>query len=111
MALYFANTAHLRSGGSFAVLGGLTDLDGALALVGGVAVPAGRACAVRGHGYGPDPGHFRERLQRREASRRHEIKVALAELALVIVPLAAGRFSLDALIERVIAADGTRLER
>lgn len=101
---FFANTAHLHPGGFFAVLGGVIELGGAVAIalgIGsrlvGVALVGDMVMAMitvtwgNGiHSLGPHQGY--------------EINVAVAALALVIVFLGAGRYSLDAVVEQRFGA-------
>ena len=102
-SVYFANTAHLHPGGFFAVLGGLIEFGGAIAmalgigarlvgiaLVGDMLMAMITVTWANGiHSLGPHQGY--------------EINVAVAALALVVVLLGAGRYSLDALVERRVA--------
>jgi len=100
---FFANTAHLHPGGLFAVLGGVMEFGGAIALalglgsrLVGIALVGDMVMAMitvtwsNGiHSLGPHQGY--------------EINVAVAALALVVVLLGAGRYSVDAVIERLVA--------
>lgn len=99
-ALYFSHTAHLRPGGLFAVLGGVTEFGGGIAIALGlcsrlaalalfgdqviamitVTWATGFGSLTRGAGY--------------------QFNVTLAVLALVIVALGAGRPSVDDVITR-----------
>ena len=99
-ALYFSNTAHLHPGGFFAVLGGLLEFGGGLAMALGLLTRlAGLALfgdmvmamitvtwATGINATNPPPGY--------------QLNLALAVLALVVALLGAGRFSLDALVDR-----------
>ena len=103
-ALFMSNTAHLDPGGLFAVLGGVIEFGGALALaLGVVSRLAGLALfgdqviamvtVTWAHGLGSStvtPGY--------------EFNLALTALALVIVALGAGRLSVDAVIGRHLRA-------
>ena len=102
-AAFFANTAHLHPGGFFAVLGGLVEFGGAIAIalglgsrLVGIALVGDMLMAMitvtwgNGiHSLGPHQGY--------------EVNVALAALALVVVLLGAGRYSVDAYAERLLA--------
>ena len=102
-SVYFANTAHLHPGGFFAVLGGVTEFGGAIllalgigarlvgiALVGDMLMAMITVTWGNGiHSLGPHQGY--------------EINVAVAALAVVVVLLGAGRYSLDAIVERHVA--------
>lgn len=99
-ALYFSNTAHLHPGGFFAVLGGLVELSSGIAMAFGLLVRlAGLALfgdmvmamitvtwATGINTSNPPPGY--------------QLNLALAVLALVVALLGAGRFSLDAAVDR-----------
>lgn len=103
-ALYFSNTAHLHPGGFFAVLGGLVEFGGAIALalglgsrVAGIALFGDMVLAMitvtwaTGIASTTDPPGY-------------QLNMALAVLALVVTVFGSGRFSLDALIERRMGA-------
>ena len=102
-ALYFSQTAHLHPGGLFAVLGGLIEFGGGVALalglfsrLAGVALFGDMVMAMITvtwatgiNSVSNPPGY--------------QLNLALAVLALVAALLASGRFSLDAVIERRVA--------
>ncbi len=97
-SIYFSNTAHLHPGGFFAVLAGLTEFGGAIALglglltrLAGLAVFGDMVIAMitvtwaTGINSGnPPPGY--------------QLNLSLGVLALVVGMLGAGRFSVDAVI-------------
>jgi putative oxidoreductase len=96
-ALYFSNTAHLHPGGLFAVVGGVIEFGGGIAMAFGFAVRlAGIALfgdmvmamitVTWSTGLDSAPGY--------------QVNLALCVLALVMVVFGAGRFSLDAVAER-----------
>lgn len=102
-ALFMANTAHLRPGGLWAVVGGVIEFGGAiavalglgarlagLALFGDMVMAMITVTWVQGLHQATPPGY--------------ELNVALAGLALVVALLGAGRFSADALVERRVVA-------
>ena len=106
-ALYFSNTAHLHPGGLFAALGGVIEFGGGIALALGLASRlAGLALfgdmvmamitVTWATGIGSSTSH-----------PGYQLNIALGVLALVVAFLGAGRFSLDALIERQLTAMGT----
>ncbi len=100
--LYMANSAHLRPGGFFAVLAGLIEFGGGIAMalglgtrLAGLALFGDMVMAmitvtwVTGiNSAGSPPGY--------------QINLALAALALAAALIGAGRFSLDAVMARVI---------
>ena len=69
-ALYFSNTAHLHPGGFFAVLGGVIEFGGGIALALGLGLTPRRARSVRGHGDGDDHRHLGDRDQLADAASR-----------------------------------------
>jgi putative oxidoreductase len=105
-ALYFSNTAHLHPGGFFAVLGGLVEFTSAIAMGLGLCVRlAGLALfgdmvmamitvtwSTGINSSNPPPGY--------------QLNLALGVLALVIAALGAGRFSVDAVVDRQILSSG-----
>jgi putative oxidoreductase len=102
--LFMADTAHLHPGGLFAVLGGVLEFGGSIALLLGVGT---RLVGV---------GLFADMLiamitvtwshgfNTAKVPPGYELNVALAALALVVAVLGAGRFSLDALAARRLGA-------
>jgi putative oxidoreductase len=107
-ALYYSNTAHLHPGGLFAVLGGVIEFGGGIALALGLASRlAGLALfgdmvmamitVTWASGIGSSP----------PSHPGYQLNIALAALALVVAFLGAGRFSLDAVIERQLTATGS----
>ena len=106
-ALYFANTAHLHPGGFFAVLGGVIEFGG------GVAVAFGLASRLAGLALFGDMVMamititWANGINSEKLPAGYELNVALAVLALVVVLLGAGRFSVDALVERRLVTMAT----
>jgi putative oxidoreductase len=102
-SLYFSNTAHLHPGGFFAVLSGITEFGGAIALgLGFLARLAGLAIfgdmviamitvtwATGLNSGNPPPGY--------------QLNLALGVLALVVGMIGAGRFSIDNVIAHRLA--------
>lgn len=102
-AVYFADTAHLHPGGFFAVLGGLTEFGASIGMALGLGARlAGLALfgdmvmamitvtwATGINSSTPPPGY--------------QLNLALGVLALVVALVGAGRFSLDAVVERRLA--------
>lgn len=103
-ALYMSEVAHLHPGGFFAVLGGCIEFGGAVALalglcsrLAGLALFGDQVMAMITvtwatgiNSAAPPPGY--------------QLNIALGVLALVVAVLGSGRFSLDAVVERRIAA-------
>ena len=101
-SLYFSEAAHLHPGGLFAVLGGVIEFGGGIALalglfsrLAGLALFGDMVMAMitvtwaTGISRSNPPGY--------------QVNLALGVLALVVALLGSGRFSLDALIERRVA--------
>jgi putative oxidoreductase len=102
-ALYFSNTAHLHPGGFFAVLGGLIELGGGIAMalgfltrLAGLALVGDMVMAMITVTWatGIDPANN---------GPGYQLNLALAVLALAMALLGAGRFSLDAAVSRWLA--------
>ncbi|MEI7548539.1 MAG: DoxX family protein, partial [Actinomycetota bacterium] len=102
-ALFFANTAHLRPGGLFAVLGGVIELGGALALLFGVGTRLVGIALCGDMVMATITVTWSRGFYTAQVPPGYELNLALAVLALVLVLSGAGRFSADALLERRIA--------
>jgi putative oxidoreductase len=99
-AIYFSQTAHLHPGGFFAVLGGLIEFGGGLAValglfsrVAGVALFGDMVMAMITITWATG-------INSHTSPPGYQLNLALAGLALVVAFLGSGRFSLDAMIER-----------
>jgi putative oxidoreductase len=103
-ALFFSHTAHLHPGGFFGVL------DGVIEFGGGIALALGLGSRLVGLALFGDmvmamiTVTWVNGINSEKLPAGYELNVALAVLALVIVLLGAGRFSLDALVERRVVA-------
>jgi putative oxidoreductase len=99
-ALYFSGTAHLHPGEFFAVLGGVIEFGS------GIALALGFASRLAGLSLFGDmvmamiTVSWANGINSETANPGYELNMALGVLALVIAFFGAGRFSLDALIER-----------
>jgi len=99
-ALYFSNTAHLHPGGLFAVLGGVVEFGG------GVAMALGLATRLAGISLFGDmvvamiTVTWTTGINSETAPPGYQLNLALGVLALVLAVMGAGRFSVDALLER-----------
>ena len=102
--LYFANTAHLHPGGFFAVLGGVTEFGGAIAMALGLAARLAGLALFGDMVMAMITVTWVNGINSEKLPAGYEFNVALAVLALVIVLLGAGRFSVDALVERRLVA-------
>jgi putative oxidoreductase len=105
-SLYMANAAHLRPGGFFAVLGGLTEFGG------GVAMGLGLCTRLAGLALFADmvmamiTVTWATGINSISAPPGYQLNLALAALALAAALTGAGRFSLDALIARAFSREG-----
>jgi putative oxidoreductase len=99
-SLYMSNSAHLHPGGLFAVLGGVIEFFG------GIAMALGLFSRVAGLALFGDQVMamitvtWANGINSESLTPGYEFNVALAVMALAIVCLGPGRASLDALIER-----------
>lgn len=99
-ALYFSNSAHLHPGGLFAVLGGVIEFGG------GIAMALGLASRLAGLALFGDmvmamiTVTWTNGINSEKLPAGYELNIALAVLALVVVIFGAGRLSLDALAAR-----------
>jgi putative oxidoreductase len=99
-AQFMADTAHLRPGGLFAVVAGVIEFGGALALAVGVGVRLAGLALVVDMVMAMITVTWTNGINSEKVPPGYELNVALAVLALVIVVLGAGRFSIDALAAR-----------
>ena len=106
-AHYFADTAHLHPGMLFAVLGGLIEFGG------GIAIALGLFARLAGAGIFVDmmmaiiTVTSANGINATGGKSGYELNMALGVLALVIAFFGAGRFSIDALLERRLAPADT----
>jgi len=99
-AIFFAHSAHLRPGEFFAVLGGVIEFGGAVAIalgfcsrLAGIALFADQVMAMI-------TVTWANGINSMSNTPGYEFNLALVVMALVIVALGAGRVSVDHLIER-----------
>jgi putative oxidoreductase len=99
-ALYFSHTAHLHPGGFFAVLGGVIEFGGGVALalglfsrLAGIALFGDMVMAMITVTWSTG-------INSQSMPPGYQLNLALAVLALVVALLGSGRVSLDVLIER-----------
>ena len=103
-ALFFSNTAHLRPGGFFAVLGGIIEFGAALALALGLVSRLAALALFGDQVMAMITVSWVHGINSLTATPGYEFNLALAAMALVIVGLGAGRLSLDALIGRHLSS-------
>jgi putative oxidoreductase len=99
-AIFFSETAHLHPGGFFAVLGGIIEFGGAVALALGVFSRLAALTLFGDQVMAMITVSWAHGINSLSATPGYEFNVALAVMALVIVGLGAGRPSLDAVIAR-----------
>jgi putative oxidoreductase len=99
-ALFMSNTAHLHPGGFFAVLGGVIEFGGAIAVALGLASRLAGLALFGDMVMAMITVTWANGINSEKLPAGYELNVALCVLALVVVLLGAGRFSFDALIER-----------
>lgn len=99
-ALFFSNTAHLHPGGFFAVLGGVIEFGGAIAMALGLGSRLAGVALFGDQVIAMITVTWVNGINSESLTPGYEFNMALAIMALVIVLLGPGRFSLDALIER-----------
>ena len=99
-AIYFSQTAHLHPGGFFAVLGGLIEFGG------GVALGLGLCSRLAGIALFGDmvmamiTVTWATGINSQTSPPGYQLNLALGVLALVVAVFGSGRLSLDAVIER-----------
>ena len=103
-AIYFANTAHLRPGEFFAVFAGVIEFGGAIAVALGFFSRLAALALFGDMVMAMITVSWANGINSLQVAAGYEFNVALAVLALVIVLLGAGRFSIDALAEPLVAA-------
>jgi putative oxidoreductase len=102
--IYFANTAHLHPGELFAVLGGVIEFGG------GIAIALGLLTRIAGAAIFVDmmmaivTVTWANGINATAGQSGYELNLALGTLALVVAFFGAGRFSIDALLERRLAS-------
>jgi uncharacterized membrane protein YphA (DoxX/SURF4 family) len=99
-ALFFSNTAHLRPGGFFAVLGGVIEFGGAIAVALGLGSRLAGAALFGDQVMAMITVTWTNGINSETLTPGYEFNMALAVLALVIVFFGPGRVSVDALIEQ-----------
>jgi putative oxidoreductase len=105
-SLYFSNVAHLHPGGFFAVLGGVIEFGGAIALVLGLASRLAGLALFGDMVMAMITVTWANGINSESLTPGYEFNMALAVLALVVVVFGAGRFSVDAVIERRLRSEG-----
>ena len=99
-ALFMSDTAHLHPGGLFAVLDGVIEFGGALALAFGLVSRLAGLALLGDQVMAMITVTWAHGINSLTATPGYEFNLALAAMALVVVGLGAGRLSLDAVIGR-----------
>ncbi|HET6966619.1 MAG TPA: DoxX family protein [Acidimicrobiales bacterium] len=99
-ARFMADTAHLHPGELFAVVGGVIEFGGAIALALGIASRLAGLALFGDMVMAMITVTWVNGINSEKLPAGYELNVALAVLALVVVLLGAGRFSVDAVVER-----------
>jgi putative oxidoreductase len=105
-SIYFSDTAHLHPGGLFAVVGGLIEFGG------GVAMALGLCARLAGLALFGDmvmamiTVTWSTGLNSSSPPPGYQLNMALGVLALVVALLGAGQFSLDAVVARRLGLEG-----
>jgi putative oxidoreductase len=105
-ALFFSNTAHLHPGGFFAVLGGVIEFGGAIAMALGLGSRLAGLALFGDQVMAMITVTWVNGINSESLTPGYEFNLALAVMALVIVFLGPGRVSLDALVERRLDRSG-----
>jgi putative oxidoreductase len=105
-ALFFSNTAHLHPGGFFAVLGGVIEFGGAIAMALGLGSRLAGLALFGDQVMAMITVTWVNGINSESLTPGYEFNLALAVMALVIVFLGPGRVSIDALIERRLEHSG-----
>jgi putative oxidoreductase len=101
-AVYFAHVAHLQPGTFFAVLGGIIECFGGAAVGLGIFGRLAAAGLVGDMVMAMITVTFSHGIIGDSSGSGYEINLALAALALVIVLLGTGRFSVDAAVRTLL---------
>jgi putative oxidoreductase len=102
-ALFFSNTAHLRPGGFFAVLGGVIEFGGGIALILGLGARLAGLALFGDMVMAMITVTWVNGINSESLTPGYELNLALGVLALVVAVFGAGRFSIDALAERRVS--------
>ncbi len=103
-SIYFSNVAHLHPGGFFAVLGGLIEFGSGVAMAVGLCARLAGAALFGDMVMAMITVTWATGINNSTIPPGYQLNLALAVLALVVVLLGAGRFSVDAIIGRQLTA-------
>ena len=103
-AVYFATSAHLHPGGFFAVLGGVIEFGGAVAMALGLFSRLAGLALFGDMVMAMITVTWANGINSEKLPAGYELNIALAVLALAVTLVGAGRYSLDAVVERRVVA-------
>jgi putative oxidoreductase len=106
-ALYFADTAHLRPGGLFAVVGGVIEFGAAIAIALGLGSRLAGLALFGDQVMAMITVTWANGINPPASDGGYEFNLALVVLALAVAVLGAGRLSIDNVIGRRLRATGT----
>jgi putative oxidoreductase len=109
-AIFFSTVAHLHPGGLFAVVGGVLELGSGLVLIVGLGTRLAGLALVGDMIMAMITVTWSHGINSQSLNPGYELNLALAALALVLVVMGSGRFSLDALVARRFAAGPREFE-
>jgi putative oxidoreductase len=99
-AIYFSNTAHLHPGGFFAVLGGVIEFGGGIAMALGLGTRLAALALFGDMVLAMITVTWSTGINSKTSPPGYQLNLVLCALALVVVLLGAGRLSVDRLIEK-----------
>ena len=99
-SLFFSNSAHLHPGGFFAILGGVIEFGGAISLILGLGARIAGLALFGDMVMAMITVTWVNGFNSATLNPGYELNLAIGVLALVVAVFGAGRFSLDALVER-----------
>ena len=99
-AVFFSTTAHLHPGEFFAVLGGVIEFGGALALLVGLVSRLAGIALIGDQVMAIITVTGKHGINSLSATPGYEFNLSLATLALVVVAFGAGQYSIDSLVTR-----------
>jgi putative oxidoreductase len=110
-AVYMAHSAHLHPGELFAVLGGVIEFGGAIAMALGLGSRLAGVALFGDQVMAMITVTWANGINSESLTPGYEFNLALVVMALVIVFLGPGRFSIDALIEQRLDRSGLLLRQ
>ncbi len=99
-AVFFSATAHLHPGEFFAVLGGVIEFGGALALIVGLGSRLAGLALIGDQVMAIITVTGKHGINSLSATPGYEFNLSLATLALIVVAFGSGPYSVDALVAR-----------